>query len=361
MRSSCPYNTQPAAARWREAVGKPAPALVDPTLPTALSIDRQTVVASAGSCFAQHIRNHFVRRGYNYLITEPGPADLTAEERSERSYGTFPARFANIYTTVQLHQLLERAYGRFVPAEDYWLDAGRFYDPYRPHVEPDGFATLAALSEDRAQHLVATRRMFEAVEVFIFTLGLTEAWRSRIDGAVFPVCPGCSIGTFDPQRHEFVNFGVTETMEALFAFIDGFGKINPAARLILTVSPVPLAATMTPNHVLQATTYSKSVLRVVAEAACERYPHVAYFPSYEIITATGRAHEFFAGDRRNITPAGVNRVMELFFHRHAGEELVTAAAAADAGDAVATRYDKIVCDEDTALQGLAAMRAGARP
>lgn len=361
LRSSCPYNTQPATAMWREAVGKTAAALVDPTSPAAIAIDRQTVVASAGSCFAQHIRNHFVRRGYNYLVTEPGPTQMTQEELSERSYGVFPARFANIYTTVQLHQLLQRAYGRFEPAEDHWLDGGRFYDPYRPHVEPDGFATLEALREDRAQHLAAVRRMFEAVEVFIFTLGLTEAWRSGIDGAVFPVCPGCSIGTFDPQRHEFVNFGVTETMEALFAFIDGLEEINPAARLILTVSPVPLAATMTHNHVLQATTYSKSVLRVAAEAARERYAHVDYFPSYEIITATGRAHEFFAGDRRNITPAGVNRVMDLFFHRHAGEELVTVATAAAGGKAAPAPYDKIVCDEDTALQGLAAMRAGQRP
>jgi hypothetical protein len=353
MRSSCPYNTQPSTARWREAVGRVPPADVDPTMPASLQIDRSTVVASAGSCFAQHIRNHFIRRGYNYLITEPGPPDLSDDERAELSYGIFPARFGNVYTTVQLWQLFERAYDRFVPAEEYWRDGDGFFDPYRPHVEPDGFATLAALREDRARHLAASRRMFETIEVFIFTLGLTEAWRSRIDGAVFPVCPGCSVGTFDADRHEFVNFGVTETTETLFAFTEALRAINPSAQMVLTVSPVPLAATMSAHHVVQATTYSKSVLRVAAEQARERFDHVSYFPSYEIITATGRAHEFFAGDRRNIAPVGVNRVMDLFFHRYAGEGIGPARSSLNT-EAASQETGRVICDEETVFRLLAA-------
>jgi hypothetical protein len=352
MRSSCPYNAQPLTARWREAVGRIAPAAVDPTMPASVRIDRRTVVASAGSCFAQHIRNHFVRRGYNYLITEPGPRDLSDDERDERSYGIFPARFGNIYTTVQLWQLFERAYGRFVPSEDNWRDGDGFFDPFRPSIEPEGFATVAALREDRARHLAETRRMFETVEVFIFTLGLTEAWRSRIDGAVFPVCPGCSIGTFEPERHEFVNFGVTETTEALFAFIEGFKAINPSACIILTVSPVPLAATMSQHHVLQATTYSKAVLRVAAEQARDRFAHVSYFPSYEIITATGRAHEFFAGDRRNVTTVGVSRVMDLFFQCHAGEQASAADVSSRRAEPQSAPVEKVKCDEEQVLRAL---------
>jgi hypothetical protein len=353
MRSSCPYNAQPASARWRDAVARIPAAFVDPTMRELIQIDLRTTVASAGSCFAQHIRNHFVKRGYNYLITEPGGEGLSDEERVEHSYGTFPARFGNIYTTVQLLQLFERAYGRFVPAEDHWLDGGRFFDPFRPSVEPEGFATLEALREDRGRHLVAVRQMFEAVELFIFTLGLTEAWRSRIDGAVFPVCPGCSIGTYDAARHEFVNFGVEETTAALFAFIEGLGAINPSARILLTVSPVPLAATMSPRHVLQATTYSKSVLRVAAEQARERYRHVDYFPSYEIITTTGRPHEFFAGDRRNVTPVGVNRVMDLFFHCYAGVEAPVPVEEAPVARSAAP-IDRIVCDEEAVMRALTA-------
>ena len=361
MRSSCPYNSQPASARWREAVSQISPAEVDPTMTAHVKIDRNTVVASAGSCFAQHIRNHFIRRGYNYLIVEPGPQELDEDEREERSYGIFPARFGNVYTTVQLWQLFERAYGRFTPAEDYWLDDGRFFDPFRPHVEPGGYSTLAALREDRAAHLAAARRMFETVEVFIFTLGLTEAWRSRIDGAVFPVCPGCSVGTFDPERHEFVNFNVTETVDGLFAFITALASMNPSVRIILTVSPVPLAATMTANHVIEATTYSKSVLRVAAEQARECFSQVSYFPSYEIITGTGRAHEFFARDRRNVTPSGVGRAMDLFFQRHAGEAPVFMPESDMPPAQHPPAIDELKCDEETALRGLELLKTPANP
>jgi len=350
MRSSCPYNGQPSTAKWRDAVARIAPVAVDPTMPAGMSINRQTVVASAGSCFAQHIRNQLVRRGYNFLITEPGPEVLSEGRREDLNYGIFPARFGNVYTTVQLQQLFERAYGRFDPQEDHWADGGAFYDPFRPHVEPDGFPALDDLREDRARHLAATRRMFETLDVFIFTLGLTEAWRSRIDGAVFQVCPGCSVGAFDPARHEFVNFGAKATADALFAFIDGLKEVNPAARVILTVSPVPLAATMTTNHVIEATTYSKSVLRVAAEEARESYAHVEYFPSYEIITATGRTHEVFTGDRRNVTSAAVARVMDLFFQRYAGEAAPTPDAVTPGDRPIAA--EPVVCDEEQALRAL---------
>jgi hypothetical protein len=337
---------------WRDSVAKVPSAEVDPTLPASFRIDRNTVVASAGSCFAQHMRNQLVRRGYNYLITEPGPADLSEDEGEDRQFGVFPARFGNVYTTVQLFQLFERAFGRFLPEEDFWLDADRYYDPFRPHVEPDGFATLAELREDRERHLAATRRMFETVELFVFTLGLTEAWRSRSNGAVFPVCPGCSVGTFEPERHEFVNLGIGESSEALFAFIDKFRGVNPRAGIILTVSPVPLLATMTSRHVIEATIYSKSVLRVVAEEARQRFDRVDYFPSYEIITATHRTNEFFAGDRRTVTPAGVGRVMDLFFHRYAGEELTARIEVPVQSATQPFKGDGVVCDEEQALRAV---------
>ena len=35
----------------------------------------------------------------------------------------------------------------------------------------------------RADHLAAVRSMFEQLEVFLFTLGLTEAWCAAEDGA----------------------------------------------------------------------------------------------------------------------------------------------------------------------------------
>ena len=49
--------------------------------------------------------------------------------------------------------------------------------------------------------------MFEQSEIFIFTLGLTEAWRSKKDGAVFPLAPGVSAGSFDPAEASRGEYG----------------------------------------------------------------------------------------------------------------------------------------------------------
>jgi len=135
-------------------------------------------------------------------------------------------------------------------------------------------------------------------------------------------------------------------------FLTGLRAVNPAARVILTVSPVPLAATAEPRHVLQATSYSKAVLRVAAEETVRAWPNVAYFGAYEIVTQTGRTHEFFAADRRTVTPAGVGRVMDVFF-----EQFVGSPTAASPGPAVApttTPADhEVVCDEVAVMEALA--------
>jgi hypothetical protein len=83
-------------------------------------------------------------------------------------------------------------------------------------------------------------------------------------------------------------------------------------KMILTVSPVALAATAEPRHVLLSNTWSKAVLRLAAEELCA-LPGVYYFPAYEIIGAGGT--DYLAADRRSVLEQGVRRVMELFF-RH---------------------------------------------
>ncbi|MFX4975079.1 hypothetical protein ABTB64_19810, partial [Acinetobacter baumannii] len=82
------------------------------------------------------------------------------------NYGVYSARYGNLYTAAQLLQTALRAYGRFVPEEDIWqLPDGGFADPFRPAIQPGGFASEAELRADREQHLAAVRHMFETLDV----------------------------------------------------------------------------------------------------------------------------------------------------------------------------------------------------
>jgi hypothetical protein len=133
---------------------------------------------------------------------------------------------------------------------------------------------------------------------------------------VFPICPGVVAGEFDPDQYVFLNFGVEEVIADLNAFLQEVWTVNPGLRIVFTVSPVSLAATAEPKHVWTASTYSKSVLRVAAEAL-SRLPNVAYFPAYEVITSPASRGAYLDDDLRTVTKEGVDHVMRLFF-RHVG-------------------------------------------
>jgi hypothetical protein len=154
------------------------------------------------------------------------------------------------------------------------------------------------------------------MDVFIFTLGLTEAWVHKTTGRVYPTAPGTIAGSYDPAIHEFRNFGFEEIRDDFVDFHRLIRRWNPEVRIILTVSPVPLTATATHDHVLLATTYSKSVLRSVAGALAEKFPNIDYFPSYELIASPWSKGFFYDANMRSVNPSGVAAVMRVFFDQH---------------------------------------------
>lgn len=172
------------------------------------------------------------------------------------------------------------------------------------------------MERDRAYHLSKVNTILEQTDVFVFTFGLTEAWLHTKDGAVFPTCPGTAGGVFDPEQHQFHHFTYEEVKHDAEKFIDTALTMNPAMRFLLTVSPVPLTATATTNHVLSATVYSKSVLRAVCGALEDKYPMVDYFPSFELVASHPMRAMFFMPNLRAVSPPGVRMVMDTFFLAH---------------------------------------------
>jgi hypothetical protein len=248
-----PYRGKPAYTFWKRGVEACEASDIDLVTHASFRISNRDQVATAGSCFAQHIGRTLLSEGFNYLVTEQRPATAGA---SDDGYGLFSARFGNVYTVRQLLQLFDRAYGLFQPHDVAWPIGDRFVDPFRPNVQSGGFASIAALEADRASHFLAVREMFESCSVFIFTLGLTEGWISEADGAVYPLAPGVVGEPPEANRYAPCNFGVDAMMRDMGAFLAKLRAVNPDVQVILTVSPVPLAATFEDRHVVVSTTYS---------------------------------------------------------------------------------------------------------
>ena len=340
-----PYQSQPDRAFWSRAVARPAPEDVDPVSAVGFRITPHDRVATAGSCFAQHISRAIQARGFNYLVTEQGPED--------RQYGVYPARFGNLYTARQFRQLFQRAFGLYVPRDEVWRRGEAFIDPFRPQIEADGFASLEALIADRDAHLAAVRRMFETADVLVFTLGLTEGWIAVADGATVPLAPGVAGEAPAADLYRPHNFTVDEIVEDLTLLIRDARVLRPDLKVLLTVSPVPLVATIGDRHVLTATSYSKAVLRVAAETVATSLDRVDYFPSYEIVTGPHNGHRFLAEDLRSVRPEGVAQVMSIFARHYLSDgeaeaPAVRAAPAPGRADRIADldAIAGVICDEE---------------
>ncbi|WP_341582302.1 GSCFA domain-containing protein [Marinobacter metalliresistant] len=314
-----PYKGRPDYGFWKKVVSNLPMAAVDPAVSSDLHITPSQKIATAGSCFAQHIAKRLNKEGFNYYVAEQPPVDMSPQEQSALGYGVFSGRYGNLYTTRQLLQLFDRAFGEYSPSIEPWQRAdGRYVDPFRPQICPEGYATPVEVVEAQSPHLIAVKRMFQELDVFVFTLGLTECWEHITDGAILPLAPGVAGGTLDWEHYRFRNFSKDEVKSDLDRFLSKLKIVNPNARVLLTVSPVPLMATYEDRHVLVSTTVSKSVLRVVADEVTAENDQVFYFPSYEIITGNFNRGAYYQDDLREVRSEGVDHVMRLFIQHCTG-------------------------------------------
>lgn len=308
-----PYESLGDDAFWSKAVARRDMLDIEGLWSPKSTFRPRAPVATFGSCFAQHIGRALVARGYNWMDAEPAPAGLDAETAKAYNFGVFSARTGNIYTASLLEQWVAWAFGDATPPDEVWEKDGRFYDPFRPRIEPDGFASAEEVVRCRQATIDAFRTCLTEARVLVFTLGLTESWFNRRGEYEYPMCPGTVAGEFDPDQHEFVNQGFAFIRKRLSETLKRLKKENPKLSVILTVSPVPLTATMSGKHVLVATVQSKSILRAVAGSLSEALPFVDYFPSFEIISSAPFRGVFYEENQRGVRPEGVAHVMSQFF------------------------------------------------
>ncbi len=344
-----PYDNLPDTAFWRTAVGERSALDPGPLYTAKFPIRKKTAIVTAGSCFAQHIGRHLRQAGCHVLDAEPSPARLPDDLLNRFGYGLYSARYGNIYTSRQLVQLWDEATGKVTPALPVWQKDGRFYDAFRPSVEPDGLPSEDLVRLHRAEHLAAVKRIFAAANVFVFTFGLTEAWIHKATGTVYPTAPGTIAGDHDPDVFQFKNYTYPEILADFRAFRRQMMALKPTGmRFVITVSPVPLTATASGQHVEVATAHSKAILRAVCGELAATCPNVDYFPSYEIITSANNRGVYFEPNKRSVTKEGVASAMSMFLRAHGLAEATARPAAkakAEDDDADQDARNDVICEE----------------
>ena len=313
-----PYSQAPEKSFWSKTVGSSDPLNLIYSPKFTISTDMR--IGTAGSCFAQHIGRSLKKRKFNILDVEPARWSFPAELREKYSYGVYSARYGNIYSVRQLLQLVREVYCDYKPVNWIWMNpsTGRYYDAFRPSVEPGGFTSESEVLFHRLLHLEKVKNLFDNMELLIFTFGLTEAWEDLRTHTVFPTPPGVFAAEFDSNIYSFINFNYNQIYNDFLEVMDLLNQHSKVGdkKFLVTVSPVPLTATATGCHVLPATTYSKSVLRSVAGDLSNNFSFIDYFPSFEIVLNPWVSQNSFELNRRSVTPDTVERVMDVFMSAH---------------------------------------------
>jgi len=218
-----------------------------------------TRIATAGSCFAQHIGQYLKASSLGFIDAEPPPRVMPPQIQGQYGYGIYSARYGNIYSARQLRQLIDDAIAERIREDAIWQKGEAHCDALRPGVEPEGFDSADELIAHRLYHLRKVREMVAETEVFVFTLGMTESWADRTSGTVYPSAPGVIAGNFDPDRHVFFNAGFHDVYDDLTSAIAQMREIKPDLKVLLTVKPLRLGEWKCRSKVPACTRFPKQI------------------------------------------------------------------------------------------------------
>lgn len=281
------------------------------TVKKAPIISSNSRVFTMGSCFAVEIRNALRQRQVQVF---PRYLELSTDPKKEK-IGKLPERDnVNHYDTFSIKQEFDRVLngGENFPylrlnekeAKKHFPAGEPVQDPYRRDV----FAVdLTAMEETDQKISGCIRAAIEQADVYIITLGLTEVWRDRETG-LYVWSEKVRRRSPDMKRFEFIRSTFQENYDNVRWVCDLLAERYPDKKVILTVSPVPLARSFSGDDVVVANNYSKSLLRTVAGQLESELQNVYYWPSFEIASRM----DVFEADGRHVTDEGVGFIVGNF-------------------------------------------------
>ncbi|WEX86482.1 GSCFA domain-containing protein [Sinorhizobium garamanticum] len=245
-------------------------------------ISPATNVTAFGSCFAENISKHLAKLGF----------DVSKNRDREIYISSMGEGLVNVHSIVQQFRW---ALEGIAPPTNLWHG-------YK--------AEEFDLTEEIRTR---TRDVFLKTDVFILTFGLSEIWYDELTGGVF--WRAVPMKHYDPGRHKFRVCTFGETKACIQEIIDLIGKHVPRAKIVVTVSPIPLVATFRPIACLTANSASKAIIRAavdetIRESGDEWAGRLYYFPAYEIVNEAFPNR--FVEDGRHLQNMIVPAVMNLF-------------------------------------------------
>lgn len=140
------------------------------------------------------------------------------------------------------------------------------------------------------------------VGVAVFTLGTNHVYRLIETGEIVDNCRK------RPQRlFREEELSVDQCCAALGSAVDLLRTVNPAVRVIVTVSPIRYA-----KYGFHGSQLSKATLLLAADKLCRENDNCTYFPAYEIVNDELRDYRFYKEDMLHPSEQAVEYIWERF-------------------------------------------------
>jgi hypothetical protein len=262
-------------------------------------------VFTIGSCFARTIEEHLARLGCRTPMLDLvlPPAEFGGKPGGALNRFHPPAFRQTIEWAAAIHDRDGRVSWADVEAFAFEADARGYVDLDIGANAPVGRDRFI---ERRQQILEVVRTVFEA-DCLMMTPGLVEAWFDRKTGLYIHQAPISRAQRREWERFCYRQLDYDHCLSDLLETIDLVRARNPAVKVLVTTSPIPLHVTFTGQDIRIANSYSKAVLRAACGVIPLLRPEADYFPSYESVMLTGG--EAWHGDRRHVAPGFAGKIM----------------------------------------------------
>ena len=206
-----------------------------------IKLNKESKIASIGSCFARNISDHFISLGYSNMYT----VGIEENANSPRLFNTF---YSN---------------------SNFMGDTQKNFDE-RVGFKNENFAKL-----------------IEQLDLLIITYGvgfdLVNSKTNEVISNLKNISESIKSGEYIFQFPT-----IEEQSNYISSSIKKIRKINSNLPIFVTVSPVPLSGYVGNNHVFTANTISKSNL-ILSVHEAKKIANFIYIPTYELITSIAPA------------------------------------------------------------------------
>lgn len=239
-----------------------------------------TPILLLGSCFTDNIGALMASHGFEVTVNPFGP----------------------LYNPLSLLRAVERlAEGRELSPDDLFSHGGLTHslDFHSRYSRRSAEETLQVMNDSIRLASQALRH----ASVVIITLGTTRVFRMADTPArVVANCHKLPAATFREER-----LSSEATHQALEALTATIRRVNPAAHIMFTISPLRYLGGGAHDNLI-----IKSTLALALEETLAGLENSSYFPAYEIMMDDLRDYRFYAEDMRHPSAVAVNYIFDLF-------------------------------------------------